>query len=669
MSFWNVDARGDIINNVGGDQVNYHNVGPMSRSGTSKRPRYSQSARDDNDPPSWTGGHPDPPSWADLPGGPWQSRVPRPARAWSTPSSDQGAKVDRSKLEQRVQSSPSTFNPTTLTNRTFKSILHTKQLLTSNVLLDQALTHSSASVSPWQDPVAWVRADSEYINSVIHDTAVLTGSGEIKQVIPTGDQLILYPRLIVYVFAHLTLCLRDTRLLNEIRQNLQKWKTWDNITVIQNHQQIKDCLRSLFQNMQSVSGLHPEGTFENLLAYDVIGLAAHLTNIATDDNQYKELVARTGEGAQSLVNLLQARLDFWIHPKYQARHVKILVKLSRTSACYPDCLVLKGINITGDPVAQGGFGDVYKGWLGGQDLAIKVLRVKQRSNINMAKLRKQFSCEAVTWRLLSHANVLRFYGVYHLDDTDSPKLCLAMPWMENGDMVHFLAELAPNADCVLLSLDVAQGLEYLHSQHIIHGDLKGHNILISSRGRACLADFGLATTKDTRPVDMTKTTVQSVGTMRWRAPELLLDDKPNTYASDVYAFAMVCYEMFSGEYPFCNLSDFKFPPALMQGNRPSRPSHILSGTRGLNDDVWHLVEGCWNQYPKDRPTTVQIVKTLWDLPNRTLDSRPLDDFNITLSSKMWYKQEHHPFSALTPNREDTDRLQQLKWMLQDESSA
>ena|ERR1700735_4736928 len=80
------------------------------------------------------------------------------------------------------------------------------------------------------------------------------------------------------------------------------------------------------------------------------------------------------------------RLDFWIHPKYKTRHVKTLVKLSKASACYPDCLVLKGIDIQGDRVADGGFGDVYKGRLGDQVLAIKVLRVKQRPD--MVKLRK-----------------------------------------------------------------------------------------------------------------------------------------------------------------------------------------------------------------------------------------------------------------------------------------
>jgi hypothetical protein len=75
------------------------------------------------------------------------------------------------------------------------------------------------------------------------------------------------------------------------------------------------------------------------------------------------------------------------------------------------------------------------------------------------------------------------------------------------------------------------------------------NILISPSGRACIADFGQATTKDSKPVVMTvNSTRGSSGTMKWQAPELLdqnLDGigQPNTPATDVYAFAMVCYEV------------------------------------------------------------------------------------------------------------------------------
>jgi len=52
---------------------------------------------------------------------------------------------------------------------------------------------------------------------------------------------------------------------------------------------------------------------------------------------------------------------------------------------------------------------------------------------------QEFSSEAVIWRQLSHPNVLPFYGVYRLD-RDPPRVCFACPWMENGNVVQFLAD-------------------------------------------------------------------------------------------------------------------------------------------------------------------------------------------------------------------------------------
>ena len=100
---------------------------------------------------------------------------------------------------------------------------------------------------------------------------------------------------------------------------------------------------------------------------------------------------------------------------------------------------------------------------------------------------------------------------------------------------------------------------------VIHGDLKGVsisscfvklsdnkgkvNILITKSSRACLADFGLSTVKDSKSLAVTSAPItRKGGTLRWQAPELLdpdLDDAKciNTMASDAYAYALVCYEV------------------------------------------------------------------------------------------------------------------------------
>jgi len=81
-------------------------------------------------------------------------------------------------------------NIPTLTNG-IMSILHASELPTLKKHIDQALACSSAEISPWLKPVAWVQAESEYIDSVLQDVAVLTGNGEIKQDIHI-EEIIIY---------------------------------------------------------------------------------------------------------------------------------------------------------------------------------------------------------------------------------------------------------------------------------------------------------------------------------------------------------------------------------------------------------------------------------------------------------------------------------------------
>lgn len=70
-----------------------------------------------------------------------------------------------------------------------------------------------------------------------------------------------------------------------------------------------------------------------------------------------------------------------VDPAVRRRHVKALIKLSRATGLYPECLVLKGIEIIGDAVGGGGFADIFKGRLQGQEIAVKVLKVYQKSDI------------------------------------------------------------------------------------------------------------------------------------------------------------------------------------------------------------------------------------------------------------------------------------------------
>ncbi|KAJ7883507.1 kinase-like domain-containing protein [Mycena olivaceomarginata] len=160
-------------------------------------------------------------------------------------------------------------------------------------------------------------------------------------------------------------------------------------------------------------------------------------------------------------------------------------------------------------------------------------------------------------------------------------------------------------------LDLAIGFLYLPEKKIVHGDLKGLNILVTPSHRACIADFGLSAIAEAMTVQFTHTTVTARGgTARYQAPELFEVENPARihYGSDVYAFSSVCYEILTGNVPFHELrNDMAVMTRVGQGYRPSRPE-LCSGT--AIDGLWELMEQCWEQSPQMRPTAFEIVERL-----------------------------------------------------------
>jgi len=151
--------------------------------------------------------------------------------------------------------------------------------------------------------------------------------------------------------------------------------------------------------------------------------------------------------------------------------------------------------------------------------------------------------------------------------------------------------------------------------------LKGVNILITHEHKACLADFGLASVEDSQAVALSSISGgRTTGTSRWQAPELL--DPPlidlhyqgkNSPASDIYSFACVCYEIYSGNIPFHEIAnDSRVILSVIRGERPSRPPHDSRQMCYIFEPVvWELIDACWAEQPQERPTASEIVKRFY----------------------------------------------------------
>ncbi|KAJ7191543.1 kinase-like domain-containing protein [Mycena pura] len=349
-----------------------------------------------------------------------------------------------------------------------------------------------------------------------------------------------------------------------------------------------------------------------------------------DRRSYKEFLSYRGTDAQTLLDLLQDFLDLDSFSVVKPLIFKALCSLSRVSGLHPRCFALTELEKLGQQVAGGGVGDIWKGLVGGQTICVKIMRVFQDDDVQA--LLKEFGREAVIWRQLWHPNLLPFFGLYHLEN----RLCLVSPWMENGNVMEFLRKEPPNIDRLSLILDVALGLEYLHEQRIVHGDLKGINILVTPSQRACIADFGLSSIVNAMTLRLTTSTAPTNrGTARYQAPELFQlgdEETSKTFESDVYAFACVCYEILTGMFPFYEFAnDLKIMFAVSAGKRPSR-SVSCSGTIAL-DALWELLQRCWDGQVKVRPTAAKIVEQLVEPPIRATTTSPKTDWDDKLTSK------------------------------------
>ncbi|KAK1228990.1 hypothetical protein PQX77_007965 [Marasmius sp. AFHP31] len=332
--------------------------------------------------------------------------------------------------------------------------------------------------------------------------------------------------------------------------------------------------------------------------------------VINDREQYKRVLEARGDEAQQCLDALQVlaesdNVDF----KLRSSILRMMLHLSKRSGLCPNCLNIKNVKRVGDyPVGGGGFGDVWKGKIDDQVVCLKMVKVYLVSDVQ--KLLQEYMREAIVWQQLHHPNLLPFMGLYYLDKARE-QLCLVSPWMDRGNLVRYLKDTPREAvDHQALAYDVASGLAHLHSMKIVHGDLKGVNVLMTPEERACITDFGLSRVADTHSLRLSSTTRQASGTTRWLAPELLQSDPPSSISmsSDMYAYACVCYEIFTGgNMPFQELSEGAVLVAVVLNKKhPSRPS----GTSELRDKMWDIMVACWNHKAQDRPTAKNVCSVM-----------------------------------------------------------
>ncbi|KAF8755614.1 Kelch motif [Rhizoctonia solani] len=189
------------------------------------------------------------------------------------------------------------------------------------------------------------------------------------------------------------------------------------------------------------------------------------------------------------------------------------------------------------PQEAGGFGYIYRETLYNSDIVgIKCPKLHFGSPaIRRSSLRQNTAHEAHIWSKCNHPNVSHLIGVAKYRD----RLATVSPWMDNGDLVRYLLWNGDKINRMELCSQIAAGVKYLHKEDIVHGDIKGVNILISSDGSPKITDFGSAISSKYSEFQPEYYGRHLAGSLRWMPPERLTSVSPPTPQADIYALAML----------------------------------------------------------------------------------------------------------------------------------
>uniref|UniRef100_G1PG24 Receptor tyrosine kinase like orphan receptor 2 n=1 Tax=Myotis lucifugus TaxID=59463 RepID=G1PG24_MYOLU len=263
------------------------------------------------------------------------------------------------------------------------------------------------------------------------------------------------------------------------------------------------------------------------------------------------------------------------------------------------------------------FGKAYRGRLLGpapgepaQAVAIKTLKDKAEG-----PLREEFRHEALLRARLQHPNLVCLLGVV----TQGQPLSMVFSYCPQGDLHEFLVMRSPHSDVgstdddrtvksaleppdfVHVVAQIAAGMEYLSSHHVVHKDLATRNVLVDDKLSVKISDLGLF--REVYSADYYQLLGSALLPVRWMSPEAILYGKFSV-DSDIWAYGVVLWEVFSyGLQPYCGHSN-QDVVELVRGRQ------LLPCPDDCPAWVYALMVECWSEFPGRRPRFKDIHSRL-----------------------------------------------------------
>jgi eukaryotic-like serine/threonine-protein kinase len=230
-------------------------------------------------------------------------------------------------------------------------------------------------------------------------------------------------------------------------------------------------------------------------------------------------------------------------------------------------------------VGKGGMADVYKGYDTHFDRSVAV-KVFKREDEEMLR---RFIREARLMATFHNEHLVPIYDAGQYQAEYDTRYYIVMPFMEGGTLRARIRQspLSLNEACRALN-DIADALDYIHRQGIVHRDIKASNVLLDAQGKYYLSDFGIA--RIASDATQLTTTGNVLGTVDYIAPELFEDNRRADARSDLYSLGVLLFEMVTGQLPFSAENQLALVTMHMHSPPPS-PGSILQNISPQVDRV------------------------------------------------------------------------------------
>lgn len=273
-----------------------------------------------------------------------------------------------------------------------------------------------------------------------------------------------------------------------------------------------------------------------------------------------------------------------------------------------------------EPIGGGGMAVVYRAvdTLLDRTVAVKMLRPQYAGDDEFVS---RFRQEAQSAARLSHPNIVNLYDI----GVSNNEYYLVMEYVDGPTLKDVIRKSAPLEieDVIDISVQICDALEHAHQRHIIHRDVKPHNILLTKTGQVKVTDFGIARAITGNTIAYQQATTV-LGSVHYFSPEQARGGATDV-KSDIYSLGIVMYEMLTGELPFSGESPVSVALKHLQESFVEPRQRFPEIPQGLENIVLRcLVKSPEHRYPDMNAVRADLNQVLMN-PDVPKFVAPLND--------------------------------------------